>query len=54
MRSRSNTEIHYEDLGPIADSIVEWKGPIADKLKLTPSDVADIETKYPQKLKLQS
>jgi hypothetical protein len=54
MRSRSNAEVQYEELGQIADSIVEWKGPIADYLKLTPSDVADIETKYPQKLKLQS
>ena len=54
MRLKSNIEIPYEDLGPIADSIVEWKGPIADELKLTPSDVAAIETQYPQKLKLQS
>ena len=54
MRSRSNAEVKYEHLGQIAESMVEWKGPIADQLKLVPSDVADIETKYPQRLKLQS
>ena len=54
MRSKSTTEVSYEHLGQIADSIVEWRGPIADKLKLGPSDVAKIEAKYPQKLMLQS
>ena len=54
MRSRSNTEVPYEHLGQMAESIVEWKGPIADKLKLTPTDVADVEAKYPNRLKLQT
>ena len=54
VRSRSTTEVSYEHLGQIADSIVEWRGSIADELKLAPSDVADIEEKYPKRLKLQS
>ena len=54
MRLRDNTEVPYEHLGQIAESIVEWKGPIADELKLAPSDVAKIETKYPQRLNLQT
>ena len=54
MRSKGATEVSYEHLGQIADSIVEWRGPIAEKLQLGPSDVAEIEAKYPQRLKLQS
>ena len=54
MRSKSTTEVSDEHLGQIADSIVEWRGPIADRLKLGASDVAEIEAKYPQRLKLQS
>ena len=44
----------YEHLGKIADCIVEWRGPIADELKLAPSDIAAIEEKHPKQLKLQS
>ena len=54
VQPKSTTEVSYEHLGQIADSIVEWRGPIADQLQLGPSDVAEIEAKYPQKLKLQS
>jgi hypothetical protein len=41
-------------VGQIAELMVEWEGLIADELELTPADVADIKTKHPQKLKLQS
>ena len=44
-------EIH---LGKVADSMAEWEGPIADKLKLKPSDVANIKTAHPRKLNLQT
>ena len=54
VQPKSTTEVSYEHLGQIADSIVEWRGPIADQLKLGPSDVAEIEAKYPQRLNLQS
>ena len=54
VQPKSTTEVSYEHLGQIADSIVEWRGPIADQLKLTPCDVANIEAKYPQRLNLQS
>ena len=46
-------EIPEEQLNEIADSIAEWEGPIADKLKLRKTDVEEIKTKYPQKLMLQ-
>ena len=49
-----STKIQSKHLGQIAESMVEWEGSIADGLKLTESDVADIKTKYPQRLKLQS
>ena len=48
-----DTEVQEKHLGKIADSVVEWEGPIADELKLRASDVEEIKTKYPQKLKLQ-
>ena len=41
-------------LGQIADSLSEWEGPIAEELGLTTADVANIKTKYPSNLKLQS
>ena len=53
-RPASNTEIQSRHLGKIADAMVEWEGAIADMLKLTPSDVAAIKIKYPQRFKLQS
>ncbi|MCG8622465.1 MAG: hypothetical protein MJE68_10780 [Proteobacteria bacterium] len=53
-RPLSSAEVLFWHLGQIADSMVEWEGLIADELKLTPADVADIKTKYPQRLKLQS
>ena len=40
-------------LGQIADTMYEWKGPVADNLGLTQADVAGIKTKYPEELKLQ-
>jgi hypothetical protein len=40
-------------LSEIADLMTEWEGQISDKLKLRSSDVEEIKTKYPQKLKLQ-
>ena len=54
VRSKSTTEVSYEHLGQMADSIVEWRGPIADQFKLTPCDVANIEAKHPQRLNLQT
>ena len=47
-------EIQSRHLGQIAEVMCEWEGPIADELKLTECDAADIKTKYPQRLKLQS
>ena len=41
-------------LGRIADSMTEWEGQISDELKFTPADVANIHTKHPKSLKLQS
>ena len=54
MKPISNAEVQLSHLGQIADSMVEWEGKIADELKLTPGNVADIKTKHPQKLTLQS
>ena len=53
-RKLCSTEVQFRHLGQIAESMVEWEGPIADELELTPADVADIKTKYPHSLKLQS
>ena len=47
-------EVQERHLGEIADSMTEWEGLIADKLKLNPSDVANIKKKYPQMLMLQT
>ena len=41
-------------LGQIADSMYEWEGKVADELELTPADVASIQEKYRNNLKLQS
>ena len=41
-------------LGQIADSMTEWEGRISEELQLTPADVADILTRHPKKLKLQT
>ena len=49
-----NAKVQSRHLGRIAELMVEWEGSIADELKLTESDVADIKTKHPQRLKLQS
>ena len=49
-----NIEVQEKYLGDIADSVNEWEGQIADKLKLKASDVEDIKKKYPQKFKLQT
>ena len=44
----------HKHLGRIADSMVEWKGRIADELGLTNADVASIKEEYPSNLTLQS
>ena len=41
-------------LGQIADSMTEWQGRISEELQLTPADIADILTRHPKKLKLQT
>lgn len=41
-------------LGEIADSMYEWKGKIADELRLTRADVAEIETRNPHEIKQQA
>ncbi len=43
----------HKHLGMIADSMVEWEGPIADELQLSPADIAMIKGKYPANLRLQ-
>ena len=48
-----DVEIPERHLGEIADLMSEWEGQVSDKLKLRPSDVEEIKTKYPQKLRLQ-
>ena len=41
-------------LGQIADFMYEWEGKVADELELTPADVASIQEKCRNNLKLQS
>ena len=41
-------------LGQIADSMYEWEWRIADELGLTSADDADIKTKHPSNLRLQT
>ena len=53
-RPIKNAEVQYRHIGQIAELMVEWEGLIADELKLTPSDVANIKTQYPQRLNLQT
>ena len=48
-----DVEVQESHLGEIADSMAEWEGPIADKLKLRANDVANIKTEHPKKLNLQ-
>ena len=40
--------------GQIADGMHEWEGPLSERLGLTDTDVAEIKTEHPKKLKLQS
>ena len=47
-------EFKEKQLGKVADSMAEWEGPIADKLKLKSSDIANIKTAYPRKFNLQT
>jgi hypothetical protein len=49
-----DSEVQDGHLGKVADSMAEWEGSIADKLKLKPGDVASIKTTHPRKLKLQT
>ena len=51
--NKPDIEVEESHLGKIADSMTEWEGLIADKLKLKPSDVANIKAAYPRKLNLQ-
>ena len=41
-------------LGRIADTMDEWEGSVAESLRLSPADVAEINAKHPGKLKLQA
>ena len=52
--SQLDVEVEESRLGKVADSMTEWEGPIADKLKLKPGDVANIKTAYPRELNLQT
>jgi hypothetical protein len=49
-----DVEVQESHLGKVADSMAEWEGSIADKLKLDSGDVANIKTAYPRKLNLQA
>ena len=40
--------------GMIADGMHEWEGALSESLELTDADVAEIKTKHPWSLKLQS
>ena len=42
------------NLGKIADSMSEWKGPIAEQLELTVADIEAIQVEEPRKHKLQT
>ena len=48
-----DTKVQEKHIGEIADSMTEWEGPIADKLKLGTNDVANIKAKHQQNLMLQ-
>lgn len=50
--SKSNSVLKH--LGEIADSVLEWEGAVAENLRLTPADIADIKIQYPKKIKLQA
>ena len=41
-------------LGMIAEGMHEWEGRLSERLGLTDADVAEIQTEYPNKLKMQS
>ena len=43
-----------KDAGQIADEMSEWEGRLAESLELTIVDVAEIKTKHPRSLNLQS
>ena len=49
----NNNEVP-KDIGCIADSMAQWEGKIAEFLGLTDTDVADIKTQHPSKLRLQT
>ena len=40
-------------LGKIADAMTEWEGPIAEHLRLSPSEIANINAAHPARLDLQ-
>ena len=46
-------KIEERSYGKIADSMIEWKGSIAEHLDLTSHDVAVINQKYPTNLPMQ-
>ena len=41
-------------IGPIADSMAEWDGPVGDALELTYTEREEISTAHPGKLKKQT
>ena len=47
-----DTEIPEKHLSEVADSMTDWEE-IANKFNLIASDVEEIKTKHPRKLKLQ-
>ena len=49
-----DVEVEESHLGKVADSMTEWEGPIADRLKLKPGDIANIKMAYPKELNLQT
>jgi hypothetical protein len=49
-----DVEVQEIHLGKVADSMTEWEGPIADRLKLKPGDVVNIKTAYPNNFNLQT
>jgi hypothetical protein len=49
-----DVEVQESHLGKVADSMAEWEGPIADRLKLKSGDVVNIKTAYPREFNLQT
>ena len=43
-----------KQLGRISDSMSEWEGRLSDELDLSPADVANIKSRHPFELRLQT